>query len=112
MGRGPYQVARRQLVFNGPVGRGPYRAEVDQVTDTTRNKGGAGVADGAPVAARPEADDGGGLVLVASGNGPAGPWSYWWPAADWAELDQAERRRVKRRARSMYSRPIAEGDRA
>ncbi len=77
---------------------------------STRKKGGAGVAEGAPVAARPEVDDGRGLVLVASGNGPAGPWSYWWPAADWAELDQAERRRVERRARKMYSRPTAEGD--
>jgi hypothetical protein len=56
-------------------------------------------------------DQGGGLVLVASGNGAAGPWSYWWPAAEWAALDQAERRRVKRRARSMYARPAA-GDRA
>ena len=57
-------------------------------------------------------DQGGGLVLVASGNGAAGPWSYWWPAADWEALDQAERARVKRRARSMYSRPTAAGDRA
>lgn len=53
-----------------------------------------------PVAARPESDRA--LVLVASGDGPAGAWSYWWPAADWAELDQAERRRVRRRARKMY----------
>ena len=81
------------------------------MTDTTRSKGGAGVVDGAPVAARPEADDGGGLVLVASGNGPAGAWSYWWPAADWAELDQAERAKVKRRARSRYARPAGD-DRA
>ena len=79
---------------------------------STRKKGGAGVAEGAPVAARPEVDDGRGLVLVASGDGAGGPWSYWWPAAEWAALDQAERRRVKRRARKMYSRPIAEGDRA
>ena len=81
------------------------------MTDTTRNKGGRGVADGAPVAARPEADDGGGLVLVASGNGAAGPWSYWWPAAEWAALDQVERAKVKRRARSRYARPAAD-DRA
>ena len=81
------------------------------MTGTTRNKGGAGVADGAPVAARPEADDGGGLVLVASGNGAAGPWSYWWPAAEWAALDQVERAKVKRRARSRYARPAGD-DRA
>ena len=55
-------------------------------------------------------DQGGGLVLVASGNGAAGPWSYWCPAAECAALDQAERRRVKRRARSLYARPAA-GDR-
>ncbi len=64
-----------------------------------------GAVDGATVK---DDDQGGGLVLVASGDG----WSYWWPAAEWAALDQAERRRVKRRARKMYSRPIAEGDRA
>lgn len=68
--------------------------------------------DGATVKAQGTAEDdrGGGLVLVASGDGAAGPWSYWWPAAEWAALDQAERARVKRRARRMYSRPIAEGD--
>ena len=60
-------------------------------------------AGGATVdAAGPEDDQGGALVLVASGDGPAGPWSYFWPAADWEALDQAERRRVRRRALKMY----------
>ena len=68
-----------------------------------------GAVDGATVK---DDDQGGGLVLVASGDGAGGPWSYWWPAAEWAALDQAERAKVKRRARKMYSRPIAEGDRA
>ena len=67
-----------------------------------------GAADGAPVK---DDDQGGGLVLVASGNGAAGPWSYWWPAAEWAALDQVERAKVKRRARSRYARPAGD-DRA
>ena len=69
-------------------------------------------ADGATVeAAGPEDDQGGGLVLVASGDGPGGPWSYWWPAAEWDGLNVAERAKVIRRARLTHERAAAEDDR-